>query len=301
MLLTGAGFAKNWGGFLAREVWERMLASPTVRGNEVLRKVLLDNPEDFEAALAFVRLKSPKIAALMETAVLEVFEEQDDNETRDWFDFQSEKFHDFTAKFRGSDGTAMFFTLNQDLLVERRWRDGELWAPGVGNLALSEARARLSEEYRERVAVDPAVELRVGAVNYLKLHGSFVWNSASGNALLVAGADKRTQIAEQFAILAQYLKLFRLACEMVGARLVVIGYSFRDPHINAIIAGAARNGLELAVMDTRSATSLKNQLRQDGYPEIWSAVRDYCSTPLMEILRECPGSREMIASSTGVR
>jgi hypothetical protein len=45
ILLTGAGFSKNWGGYLAREVWERLLGHHAVRSDPVLRNALLKAPE----------------------------------------------------------------------------------------------------------------------------------------------------------------------------------------------------------------------------------------------------------------
>jgi hypothetical protein len=52
--LLGAGFSKNWGGYLAAEMVGAMLSDPLVERSDRLRRLLLEEL-DFEAALAEVR------------------------------------------------------------------------------------------------------------------------------------------------------------------------------------------------------------------------------------------------------
>ena len=56
VVLTGAGFSRNWGGYLASEMWGAILGHPAVEANGRLRQALLDQT-DFEAALFEVRTR----------------------------------------------------------------------------------------------------------------------------------------------------------------------------------------------------------------------------------------------------
>jgi len=123
ILLTGAGVSKNWGGYLARELWERLLAHPEVRAAGDLRRALLDTPEDFETALETIRSTGPERARAIEDALHEVFVEQDKSENGNQFEssaFNGEHLALFPDRFRRHDGTSVLFTLNQDAFLERR-------------------------------------------------------------------------------------------------------------------------------------------------------------------------------------
>ena len=50
VLLTGAGFSRNWGGRLAREMWEEIFSHPAVQLRPALRMLLVRTPL-FEDAL----------------------------------------------------------------------------------------------------------------------------------------------------------------------------------------------------------------------------------------------------------
>ena len=47
ILLTGAGFTKNFGGFLASEMWSKIFNTPAIQANKKLRD-LLEGNDDFE-------------------------------------------------------------------------------------------------------------------------------------------------------------------------------------------------------------------------------------------------------------
>jgi hypothetical protein len=85
---------------------------------------------------------------------------------------------------------------------------------------------------------------------YFKLHGSSNWvDRESGRELLVMGGNKATTI-EQHPILKWNYEQFREYLAKPSMRLMVIGYSFGDYHINQAIAEAAdRNTLSLFIID----------------------------------------------------
>jgi hypothetical protein len=68
---------------------------------------------------------------------------------------------------------------------------------------------------------------------------------------LVMGGNKAVSI-NQFPILTQYHAEFQRLMSVGGARLIVIGYSFSDAHINKIIGEAIKlNRLKLFIVDPR--------------------------------------------------
>ena len=53
LLLIGAGFSRNWGGWLASEVHDHLIGSRAVRENPAVRTALMETQKSggFEAAL----------------------------------------------------------------------------------------------------------------------------------------------------------------------------------------------------------------------------------------------------------
>jgi SIR2-like protein len=289
ILLTGAGFSRNWGGYLAREVWELLLGHPAVRADPRLRASLLEAPENFERALAIVRGSYPEGAAMFENALLDVFVDQDESERADYFTINEGRFRGFLDAFRSPDGTAQLFTLNQDLFLERRCCDlTDLVLPGASKAVFRDWQEALSTRQGIPISSAPNAALQKGRLNYVKLHGSFNWRSESGDSLLVAGDDKGKQITARFPLLAQYLDLFRAACNAGDTWLVVAGYSFGDEHINEAISVGVQHGLRLVIIDPASPEALRTSPGLRNHGEIWNALVGYCSTSLLSIFAHLP-------------
>jgi hypothetical protein len=143
------------------------------------------------------------------------------------------------------------FTLNQDLLMERHYLDGNVgfssyrrWSgwlipgmkpmPGVG--------LSLAETNTGRWMPDSSTQIiQSGFQPYIKLHGSSNWTDATGKQLLVMGGNK-VSIIEQYPILKWNHDQLKQYLSRPDTRLMVIGYSFGDSHINQIIAEAADRG-----------------------------------------------------------
>jgi hypothetical protein len=60
VLLLGAGFSRNWGGWLASEVFEYLLGTKQVAQNDYLKNLLWKNKDrgGFEAALTEVQTQA---------------------------------------------------------------------------------------------------------------------------------------------------------------------------------------------------------------------------------------------------
>ena len=66
--------------------------------------------------------------------------------------------------------------------------------------------------------------------------------------MLVIGGNKIADVAEQ-PLLSWYHQLFRASLRSAEARLMIIGYSFGDAHINKLIFEGIEAGLKLFIVD----------------------------------------------------
>ena len=95
---------------------------------------------------------------------------------------------------------------------------------------------------------------------YVKIHGSFLWTSHTGEDVLVIGHAK-SEIIKREPLLNWYLSMFQEILNYPQRNLVVIGYGFLDEHINDVIADAIRdNGLKLHVISPQQPKDFKNML-----------------------------------------
>jgi len=84
---------------------------------------------------------------------------------------------------------------------------------------------------------------------YFKLHGSSNWRDTQGGQLLVIGGNKSRAI-QSHAVLAWSFDKFREYLAGPNAKLFIIGYGFRDSHVNEPIIEAVENrGLQFFVID----------------------------------------------------
>jgi hypothetical protein len=116
---------------------------------------------------------------------------------------------------------------------------------------------------------------------FIRLHGSHNWITNDGEQMLVLGADKAKTIASN-VVLRWYSELFdRDLSEPV--KLMIIGYGFRDPHINETLLKSARaNHLKLFVIDTLGARALdQNNLTRGGAVYVRSELDEILSPTLI--------------------
>src|SRR5437868_2864969 len=100
LLLTGAGFSRNWGGYLSSELWSLVLGNPKIRTRPKIDR-LLHREMNFEAALAEVEVTdratyTGRDREILREAVMDAFEVQD-TRIRSWDDGDG----DLTSGLRG--------------------------------------------------------------------------------------------------------------------------------------------------------------------------------------------------------
>ena len=261
ILLTGAGFTHNFGGFLAERMWTEIFNHPDIQRSQLIREMMLSdfNYESIYDKVLYessgLRLSEQDRDAI-KTAVHAAYEKLDTS----IIDFQKAHMNKVIALrglmrlFVGDNNAAgLFFTLNQDIFIERFY-DGynkPLRLPGlsVQETSLNSLRSRWPQKLQDEdiITLEKSVDtmpikgsLSTSEFNYIKLHGSFNWRSSTGSEAMVIGMDKESSINRE-PLLKSYLEIFREALSYPNRRLIIIGYSFRDKHINEVIKDAINN------------------------------------------------------------
>lgn len=295
ILLTGAGFTYNFGGFLAERMWAEIFNHPEIQRLEMIRdRVLNDfNYESIYDQILYEptgKIFSERDRTAIKNAVYEAYKNLDDS---------IRKFHD--SKFRKDDlyidikdlfnwvasdnGTAgFFFTLNQDIFVERSYQgEKPLRLPGANVHEIPRRAISSKWEYdlkeedfitlNKDVATIQLNSLSTKEFNFIKLHGSFNWKSFDGSNAMVIGLDKENHISRE-PLLKRYFEIFKEVLAVPNRKLLIIGYSFCDKHVNKIIAESVDNhGLKLFVVSPESPQKFVNKFhKRDKYSPVclWS-------------------------------
>jgi len=274
LLLIGAGFSRNWGGWLATEAFEYLLGCQEVMQSTQLQRLLWRNQTQggFESALAelqqnYVLNPQENLAALLDlnAAVERMFRDMNRGLLRATLNFANDKAKSIGAFLARFDA---IFTLNQDVLLEQHY----MTPPNNVNL-LSERQPRWHGAYfpgMSRVRpTDPAIldswsqsiwqpkgqadfTLEAQSQPVFKLHGSSNWRNPDGRSMLIMGGAKVREI-NLTPILSWYATKFDELLQEPGAKLMVIGYGFRDGHINDEIKHAVERGLKLFIIAPEGA------------------------------------------------
>lgn len=308
-VLAGAGLSKNWGGYLASEMWSAILSHRDVETDSALHQALL-RQTDFETVIAEVRREQTRYTTdstlRLERAVSAAFELQDENichALRDtqgyeaWRNFASRLLYPLAESPRNKSGSTFLFTLNQDILIERAFNRPTEAVPSLPGLPPSDTslwfRAMAGDWNRDpfllsqhgiRVPEAPPDHIDfVASFNYVKLHGSFNWRAGDGDeGVMVLGGAKLDDIS-RFWILSAYLNLFRRICLEHLSRLMIVGYGFRDRHVNDILEEAVRTkGLRLIVVDPRPVDDFRREILVGPHAALWGGIVGFFGRPLRE-------------------
>jgi hypothetical protein len=261
LLLLGAGFSRNWGGWLASEVFEYLLGTTDIADAPELRSRLWSaklKGGGFEDALADLQAQyqrrqdadSKKLLEKLQSAVVMMFRDMNEGLERCTFEFSNDVARSLRI-FLGSFDA--IFTLNQDVLLEKHYMfvqgpPPHRWSgrtfPGVlaeqlgGKTPFSQARWTTSGEHKIPPNSQPI----------FKLHGSANWRTSDGSDLLIIGGNKSPAI-QGLKLLKWYSEQFDEYLRTPNARLMVMGYGFRDQHINEHLRGAKASGLQIFIVD----------------------------------------------------
>jgi hypothetical protein len=270
LLLTGAGFSYNWGGPLASDVFSALLADKDL--DDHTRDLLFDSGGAFETVLADLQLSTDptdqKRHDALITAVAGIFHGMNNTFMHVQFEFENppsvqHSMTSFLSRFHA------IFTLNQDALLEQHYNPmlgppnnwGHLQLPGMRFMPPFQPSGARQDKFALMEPHPPFGTFGSGAQLYVKLHGSVNWvESNMGKRILIMGGQKAVSIG-RYPILTWYHDEFRKMLLRPSARLMVIGYSFSDTHINDAIVDGLAAGLKLFVVDPYALKVLKNDPR----------------------------------------
>jgi len=267
ILLLGAGFSRNWGAPLANEVTGSLLGE--LHDDVVLAQRLRSGP--FEDAFAgFQRPhgndENSRRLGRLQDAVAALFSRMNAALASTTFEFDNNLAYSIKKFLERFDA---IFTLNQDLLLETHYHPSLAstnWSgaaiPGMQGSYGAERRG-LSDP--TKLTWRPTGEMKVlrNLQPYYKLHGSSNWRDEQNEPVLIMGSAKSGAI-DRFPVLKAYHDTFRQILHQPNTKLMVIGYSFQDDHINQVICDAsAGRGLGTFLVDPNGRDALKDR-KMDG-------------------------------------
>ncbi len=252
ILLTGAGFTRNWGGWLAKELEGDLLAR--LAPYSQLRH-LLQHSDNYEDALGKARGEgysdvtvSPDHLRIFESAISESFWVMNaalGKRVSMYFAGETDNsIETFLPKFDA------IFTLNQDLLLEFHYSASQQSSRWIGSYYPG-IDPPISTSFNRGEIV--RVQRRVASIEQFdphhqpiyKLHGSIEWTDGS-DSLFVVGGGKEAYIKKR-PLLVRYFEIFKEYLAQKNARLMIIGYGFADDHINKLIETASHTNPSLGV------------------------------------------------------
>lgn len=281
MLLTGAGFTKDFGGFIGEGMWALIFNHQLIHKNKALKDLMLKeyNYESiYNKILDLSNNYTVDEKEAIKKAVFDAYEKLDVNilgfnKNHDKYDLN--EVNNFINLFANNNRQEInyFFTLNQDIFIERFYHltNGKpLKLPGVeqkpspGSLSERE-QSYCPSKFNITVPDQNAVKnisLNSIEFNYIKLHGSFNWKRSDSSDIMVIGGNKEEQINKE-PLLKRYFEFFKHALSQDERRLLIIGYSFGDEHINTIIADSVKNyGLKLFVISPEGPKKFIGRLKR---------------------------------------
>jgi hypothetical protein len=263
-ILLGAGFSRNWGGWLAQEVFNYLIGLPEIRKHERLIALLWQHQSGggFEDVIAEVQrdyrldpAKHDAALTALQDAVGQMFADMNEGyaATPGWEFQQHQEFmvRTFLIRFEA------IFTLNQDLLLEKKYLDDNVMLGSSGRwggwqipgMTLNVQSLQPLQERATGIWTPSASATRDRRYQPLyKLHGSVNWRTADDQALMIVDGEKAQQI-QAHPTLTAYAQGFEATLMGPESRLMIIGYGFRDHHINRVIARAVyERGLRFFVV-----------------------------------------------------
>jgi hypothetical protein len=271
ILLLGAGFSRNWNGWLADEVRGKLLAR--LAEDAELHRIVTKSPS-FEDALCGVQqefkrsgnAQSKARLDRMQAAVMATFRAMNESfARRPSMEFSNNRHFSIVNVLNRFDA---IFTLNQDLLLElhyghlelaepRRWNGP--YFPGMNIPAgWHSAIGPFLRDRLDLIWTPGEHRLENNMQPIYKLHGSVNWKEGDTD-MLVLGGNKAGFIAGS-RLLRWYGEEFRRYLEMPDPRVMVIGYGFRDQHIDDMLLDASRrNGLRMFIAGPSGRRVLNKQ------------------------------------------
>lgn len=294
ILLTGAGFTCNFGAPLACEVSSLIFNS--IHDNQILMELLRNN-FDYEDVYQIVMQSkdydaaTKKVFTIAMTDAYNIIDKQ--IKSHGLSNINSINFQDLLKGFNKPNGSGFIFTLNQDLFLDnniKNFPEIECEIPVEGkstdNPDYPFERIRLNisydnfEEFKRNK--QKYFDKTIPRIYYIKLHGSQDWYKDDDQVMVIGhGKSERIQVEP---ILEWYFNIFKNQLTKKETKLLIIGYSFRDEHINQVI-NDNRDKLKIYIINSQSSEDFFKELGKKPYgEEIKKIIIKYYSVTLHELL-----------------
>ncbi|MBI2932276.1 MAG: SIR2 family protein [Planctomycetes bacterium] len=292
VLLTGAGFTKNFGGLLGNEMWPRIVGNKLVQQSPYLRPKLQadSNYESVYSGVMKDTGASPEDKKRLHDAIYHAYHVLDEATRVPQGNLNIHGVMDLLCWFGNKNGPkGVAFTTNQDVKLERMF---QFLTPGVPEIDIIDKPqeeltplkfVRIRDGDTEAICVDD-LKNRNGII-YIKLHGSFGWTRGNGPAGLVIGTDKTTLINDD-ALLRWNFQFFKEVIAQGRKKLLVIGYGFKDEHINKVLLdGVEKHGLQIYIISPSSKGQLEAEVTSGNFYAlpIFKGLSGYYQHTLAEI------------------
>jgi hypothetical protein len=173
------------------------------------------------------------------------------------------------------------FTLNQDTLIEqkyfpaRRYNDSQPLGSYRPGFIRSNDKLAIGTQTVQLYKPGDKLELDSRGQPYFKLHGSSDLQDGDRGMMLIMGANKHPTL-EAHPLLKWYLEQFAAHLKSPSSRLMIVGYSFSDAHINNVIVEATKQGLKLFIIDPAGVDALdKRKTGGDGIYNVYDDLKDH--------------------------
>ena len=306
VLLTGAGFTANFGSPLARQIYNILLNAAQVQHNEEIRELfLLDENiknSNYEAIYEQILSSVPNedLKREFDNLLWTTFLNKVDffSKTPQWVNYSGIKSQDyllenFFIKFICSKNKSIFFSLNQDLFIERQCSKlFKEYQPDNNHIKSKLNGMKMVEHpvrHLQRLGVDDAITTRnvhaplegdliqhisesnkenakvdlekwmnedIPYTYYLKFHGSLDY-SYEKRRLFITGENKSGRIAS-CPLTQFYSEKFEQVLLEYPCKLIIIGYGFQDEHINKIISNFLTKSSEYDEIHVVDKMNLQN-------------------------------------------
>jgi len=207
-----------------------------------------------------------------------------------------DKLQKFFIKFFNTGDKSIFFTLNQDLFIERQLhfltslsndkQSGHI-ATNVQNikkqkyiylkrLGVDDARIPTSREYKSEFGlvinnqnaqqaseeISSWEEGQSYRCPYVKLHGSQDYKDEDGNPIMITGLNKKDRVSK-YDLIHYYSEKFNEILTKKSCKIIIIGYGFNDNHINKVIVNSLCQGdNHFYIIDKKSLNCFLNGLSE---------------------------------------
>lgn len=299
ILLTGAGFTHNFGTPLADEMWSTIFNDEQIQAEHNIKKLMKHDCCDYEKIYNIIMDDySENEKKAFKNALISAYNDIDSIIINFILSRQNIIYiRQLIRCFSKENRKCFFFTLNQDLFIERldpynrkkNWM--KLRIPGMKNKSNWFSRDFIkpleTSDYCKvpnEVKLNDNLDSLDGHFFYVKLHGSCNWIDSNDERLILTG-NRKTETIRDVPILKYNYKIFENVLFQPKQHLLIIGYGFGDVHINAVIANAVKKcGLKLFIISPKSYDKFcKELINDENIHDILQSVSGYCPYKLTDI------------------